>query len=62
MISSTDFDDETGAIVKAKFKMHWVQWKTREGTGGSEIREAKQKKTSIKLKFDEFGQFSEYCD
>jgi len=61
-IVAKDIDDDTGALTKAKFKVRWVEWKTKTGKDRQEAREEKQKKTTIKLKFDEFGQFTEYCD
>lgn len=61
-IASRDVDDETGALEKAKLKMHWVEWKKKTGHDGFESMSGKQKKTTVKIKFDEWGQFSEFDD
>jgi len=57
-----EYHDETGALVKAKFRVRWVEWKISRTKDGREIREEKQKSTSVKLKFDELGRFTEYDD
>lgn len=61
-IASKDVDDETGVLEKAKLKMHWVEWKKKSCEDGVEAMAAKQKKTTVKIKFDEWGQFSEFDD
>jgi len=57
-----EYHDETGALIKAKFKVRWVEWKISRTKDGREIREEKHKSTSVKLKFDELGRFTEYDD
>ena len=61
-IVALNYHDRTGALTKAKFKVRWVEWKIKRCKDGTEIREEKQKKTTIKLKFDELGRFKKYCD
>lgn len=57
-----EYHDDTGALIKAKFKVRWVVWKICYQRDGSEVREEKQKSTGVKLKFDDLGRFTEYCD
>ena len=61
-IVAKEYDDDTGALIKAKFRVHWVEWRTIRLKDGCEVREEKQKKTTVKLKFDELGRFTEFCD
>jgi hypothetical protein len=61
-IVSKDYHDEAGALAKVKFKVRWVEWKAAKGDDGQPMEEEKREKTTIKLKFDDFGRFTEYDD
>ena len=61
-IVALSYHDRTGALTKAKFKVRWVEWKIKKCRDGTEVREEKQRKTTIKLEFDELGRFKKYCD
>jgi hypothetical protein len=40
----------------------WVELRITRCKDSTEVREEKQEKTTIKLKLDELGRFTEYCD
>jgi len=61
-VTSKSYSSDTGAMTKVKFKVRWVEWTIKKAKDGSLYREEKQKSTTIKLKFDDFGRFTEYCD
>jgi hypothetical protein len=56
------FDDDTGSLIKAKFKMRWVEWKIKKDKHGVYARKAKQKSETVKLRFDERGRLTDYDD
>jgi len=62
VIVSKDFHDDTGAVAKVNFKVRWVEMKRTTDKHGNEVVQEKQKKTTVKLKFNEAGQFTEYDD
>jgi hypothetical protein len=57
-----DYNRRTGELSKAKARIQWVEWKVKETWDNEPIRVAKEKDTTIKLKFDDQGRFQEYCD
>lgn len=63
---SRDFHSDTGALKKVKFKVSWVEIKTKKTKDKDgkevEVREEEQKDTTVKLKFDEYGRFTDYDD
>jgi len=61
-IVAKSYNDETGALTKTKFAVRWVEWKIKKSKDGTEIKEEKRRKTTVKLKFDELGRFTEYSD
>lgn len=60
-VTDEDFDEESG-VLEAEIKMHWVEWKFKEGKRGRTVRKAKPKSETIELRFDERGRLIEYDD
>src|ERR1051325_9393946 len=61
-IVNKDYTDETGALAKVKFRVHWVECRITKYEDGEEVREEKHKSATVKLKFDEAGEFTAYDD
>ncbi len=61
-IVSKDFHGDTGALKKVKFQVRWVEIKISRAKDGKEIGVEKEKKDTVKLKFDGFGRFTSYDD
>ena len=60
-VTDEDVDEDTGALT-AEIKMHWVEWKLKEGRHGGTVRKAKPKSETIKLEFDDRGRLTDYDD
>jgi hypothetical protein len=61
-VISKSFHDETGALHKAKMQVRWTEWKTVRCKDGTEHQVEKIKNDKFKLKFDEWGRFTEFDD
>jgi hypothetical protein len=61
-VTNKYFDEETGALAKARIKMHWVEWKTKADKLGRPVRKAKPKSETIKLLFDKHSRLTDHDD